>query len=454
MNFFWSYPILQQLFEPVNYGYLYNWYAAAQPQSIQYGYLYNWYAVDTATTGTDIANIGWHVPTQSELLTLQAYVGGGGKLKEEGISNWQSPNTGATNSSLFTAKPTGYRNTDGSFASSQYQTTILWYSNPTTVEFPVSSGFYTTYFGLSLFYNHEYSGESSQAGTSFPTKRGNTVRLIKDSTTLSHGETGVYVGNDGRVYRTICIGTQEWLSENLMETKYRDGSSIPEVTDNATWAGLTTGARCSYDNTETNAVINTELANIGWHVPTETELTTLRTYLGGTSAAGGELKETGLTYWGAPNTGATNSSMFNGRGSGRRRGTDGVFEAELENMQIFSSDIILDFQLRGLRLLYISTNSSGWNSAGSASLTRATGSSIRLIKDSTTLTHGQTGTYTGNDGKLYPTICIGTQEWLATNLKETLYRDLSPIPEVTDNTAWAALSTGGRCSYENNESNA
>jgi hypothetical protein len=38
-----------------------------------------------------------------------------------------------------------------------------------------------------------------------------------------------------------------------METKYRDGSLIPEVTDNATWYGLTTGARCSYNNVEANA---------------------------------------------------------------------------------------------------------------------------------------------------------------------------------------------------------
>jgi hypothetical protein len=39
-----------------------------------------------------------------------------------------------------------------------------------------------------------------------------------------------------------------------------------------------------------------------------------------------------------------------------------------------------------------------------------TGLSIRLIKDSTTLTNGQSGIYIGNDGKIYPTICIGTQE--------------------------------------------
>ena len=75
-----------------------------------------------------------------------------------------------------------------------------------------------------------------------------SIRLIKDSTTLTHGQTGTYTGNDGKVYRTICIGTQEWLADNLCETLYRDGSPIPEVTDNATWAALTTGALCAYNN--------------------------------------------------------------------------------------------------------------------------------------------------------------------------------------------------------------
>ena len=77
---------------------------------------------------------------------------------------------------------------------------------------------------------------------------GYSVRPIKNLTTLSHGETGTYTGNDGKIYRTICIGTQEILADNLAETKYRDGSDIPIVTDNAAWAALTTGARCAYDN--------------------------------------------------------------------------------------------------------------------------------------------------------------------------------------------------------------
>ena len=106
---------------------------------------------------------------------------------------------------------------------------------------------------LTIYNASNVFNDLSPAGPRSLKSYGMSIRLIKDSTTLTHGQKGSYTGNDGKIYRTICIGTQEWLADNLCETLYRDGSPIPEVTDAATWAALTTGARCSYDNDESNA---------------------------------------------------------------------------------------------------------------------------------------------------------------------------------------------------------
>ena len=63
------------------------------------------------------------------------------------------------------------------------------------------------------------------------------------------------------------------------------------------------------------------------------------------------------------------------------------------------------------------------------------------------------GTVTDIDGNVYQTVTIGTQEWMAENLKVTHYRNGDAIPTVTDNAAWAALTTGAYCEYNNDVNN-
>ena len=105
---------------------------------------------------------------------------------------------------------------------------------------------------------------------------------------------------DGHSYGVVEIGDQCWFAENLRTTVYADGSAIPEETDNTAWAGLSTGARCDYDNDASNvatygrlynwyaATDAAELCPTGWHVPTDDEWTALETYLGANGHSGTE----------------------------------------------------------------------------------------------------------------------------------------------------------------------
>jgi hypothetical protein len=57
---------------------------------------------------------------------------------------------------------------------------------------------------------------------------------------------------DGNVYKTIKIGNQVWMAENLKVTRYRNGDPIPKVTNNSKWNNLKSGAYCIYNNDNAN----------------------------------------------------------------------------------------------------------------------------------------------------------------------------------------------------------
>ena len=131
---------------------------------------------------------------------------------------------------------------------------------------------------------------------------------------------------EGNKYRTIQIGTQTWMAENLRSVKLNDGTDIPFVPDVPKWAALSTPGYCWFNNDSVGygAIYNWYtvstgiLCPAGWHVPTDEEWTILTEYLGGKSAAGGKLKETGTSHWHSPNAGATNESGFTALPAGYR----------------------------------------------------------------------------------------------------------------------------------------
>jgi uncharacterized protein (TIGR02145 family) len=147
------------------------------------------------------------------------------------------------------------------------------------------------------------------------------ISLILNGCT-KESDNSALTDQSGNTFTTVTIGTQVWMKENLKATNYQNGDQIPNVTDNSQWANLTTGAYAAYGNVSANASIYGLLYNwyavsdsrnicpAGWHVPTDSDWATLATFLGGEGVAGAKLKESGITHWESPNSGATNSSGF------------------------------------------------------------------------------------------------------------------------------------------------
>ncbi len=361
--------------------------------------------------------------------------------------------------------------------------------------------------------------------------------------------------NDGNTYKTITIGTQVWMTENLKATKYRNGDAI--ANDKASWS-TTKGAYCWYDNNIKYKDLygalynwyaikdNRIIAPLGWHVATDYDWTTLTTYLGGENVAGGKLKEKGLTHWGNPNTGASDQYGFGALPGGITYngnffdglGVEGVWWSNItstptdysndwnrqmwfDEAAVSKTGYIFDLQrgksvrcvkdnislmatiptVKIAALATISATSASLNcevtsDGGSAVIARGicwSTSSLPTIADNktvngtgigifnssitglisktiyyarayatnkigtayeipfkfTTLTLGMIGDI---DGNIYKTVTIGTQIWMAENLKTTKYNDGTIIPNITGETAWAALATPAYCWYNNDYS--
>lgn len=116
-------------------------------------------------------------------------------------------------------------------------------------------------------------------------------------------------------------------------------------------------------------------ATWGWHVPSSTEFTTLQTYLGGSTVAGGKMKVEGLDYWTTPNTGATNWSGFSSIGSGYRNGVSGVFS------EINASSTCQSITESSSTSSYRAYNESSSSIFAIGAIVKKHGWSLRLIKD-------------------------------------------------------------------------
>ena len=201
---------------------LYNFrnYQHIQPNG-GYGRLYNGYVVNDSR---NIAPVGWHVPTIGEFNTLNS-VATGMQLKSTNPDYW----------------------IDTYYASDAFEFNSVGSGNRYYPDYRfLMLRMNCTYWGT----NGNYMGQDYESATSIigtdPLQVGYSIRLVKDDS----NNTGIMTDNSGYTYKTVKIGNQVWMASNLRGTKYRNGDTIPTVTDNAAWAALTTGACCSYNNND------------------------------------------------------------------------------------------------------------------------------------------------------------------------------------------------------------
>jgi uncharacterized protein (TIGR02145 family) len=363
----------------------------------KYGKLYNWYAVNDprglAPLGSHIPHSSeWN--DLSEYLGGDYVAGGNLKSTgtiEDGNGLWKSPNTGATNMSNFSAQPAGFRYDAFSkigenaifWSSSEYDDKNVYvnklsYDTSAIVQvvgkkgcgfsvrcvmdytLPVISSIEPSTFMVNEIITIFGSGFGEKRGTNFVsfnflTPAGIDYQLWSDTEIRvivpKDAESGkIYVSINGlkssgveytiyeqdpNLFEPIVIGDQTWMSRNLNVSLYRNGDTIPQVTDLEEWKKLKTGAWCYYENNAKNQSIYGKLYNWyavndprglapeGWHVPRQEEWTLLMDFLGGSTEAGGKMKQTGTSkehtgLWKAPNWGATNESRFTALPAGGR----------------------------------------------------------------------------------------------------------------------------------------
>jgi uncharacterized protein (TIGR02145 family) len=191
---------------------------------------------------------------------------------------------------------------------------------------------------------------------------------------------------EGNIYKTVRIGTQVWMAENLKTTKYNDETNIPLVTDSVAWRNLRTPAYCIYNKNDTSykrtygllyngfATDSGKVCPTGWHIPAKEDWQKLREFLADSVSEGGRLKESGTEHWKSPNQGATNISGFAALPGGMRY-FEGSFTAILYYTCFWSSTDIDQADKWFLSLYYDDAK------INISHVSKKHGFSVRCIKD-------------------------------------------------------------------------
>ena len=485
------------------------WYGGETWCKEAHGRLYNWAAIkgiyDEASLldpnlRKSIVPAGYHVPTDAEWTILSNYLSGaavaGGKMKATGTIQggdgwWDSPNTGATNESGFTAIAGGARADSGVFFSG---TNIAWFWSSSEDGVNVDLAI-----GRSIVNNAtSISPENRDKGW------GMSVRLIKNSTpvapaittspilsitqtTAVSGGSGIVDGGSAITAKGVCWSTTQNPTIAL-PTKTNNGTGTSTFASNITGltAGITYYVRAYITNSvgvttygnqlsfvTTPAIVNNygylynerivdepNFAPAGWRIPTyfnsngtDGDWFILKSYLTsqgyGTNFAGvlksTRTQPTASPSWAFPNTGATDIYGFNCLPAGYRA-SSGSFSGLTTNGSLHLAGYSGSAPYpRVWGSIVFQNNLGTWSTSANTGVLN-TGVSVRFVKtDPNAWNPGDT--ITDNDGNVYETVKIGTQVWTKTNWKSTKYTNGATIPMLQDNTLWQNAAAGAMCYY-------
>ncbi len=256
----------------------------------KYGRLYNW------STANKVCPDGWHLPSDAEWTELTDYVGSGAGTKLKATTGWNSGGNG-TDTYGFSALPGGYGLSDGRFfdagdygawwSATEYDSSYAW----SRIMYYGSSNVFRDYNSKSYLFSVRCLKDGFSAPSSSSSVPSSSSIAISSSSSIpssssvapsSSSSLGVVYGDPvtygGETYETVVIGTQTWFARNL---NYDSGTGTSACYDCAAYGRL-------YD-WETAK----EVCPDGWHLPSDSEWTTLTDYVG--SDAGTKLKAT--TGW-------------------------------------------------------------------------------------------------------------------------------------------------------------
>ena len=190
---------------------------------------------------------------------------------------------------------------------------------------------------------------------------------------------------EGNTYKTVRIGRQTWMAEDLRSTRFNTGATMPQIKDSDDWKKMSSPAYSWFDNYANTtggygilyngyAIENGYLCPSGWHVPTVDDWDLLIRECGSMSVAGARLKAKDKGFWDNPNSGAEDSYGFRALGTGYRTST-GNFTMRKGTGLWWSSSQATYSNYSTLGMYY------NYSSVAKGSFPKTVGACVRCIKD-------------------------------------------------------------------------